>query len=234
MGLYINHNNHEGIFENKERLSAPNQGFFIRNHVEEMIQAQQKVNATMGKAMDNLNLYQKQQEGKQQAYFIDMQHHLQELLKMNSRQEQVEGHVMKQLLDLEERNEKLSNILIDSGYREKEKIEQMYVSQQELLGQLQGYESEVQRLIGKIDEQRELHQQLAEKVNKQEGSQAKVLDRLENQEALTEKLLRQFDHFRSALFERTTFLAEKIEDSTKITTAYMTKLLSRKEEPTRL
>ncbi|MFA1819257.1 hypothetical protein ACDX78_03455 [Virgibacillus oceani] len=234
MGLYINHNNNEGIFGNKEDLSAPNQGFFMRNHVEEMIQAQQRVNVSMEKAIGNLSVYQKQQDGKQQAHWLEMQHYLQELVKVNRRQEQVEGRVMKQLQNLEEKNEKLTMAVNESGAYEKEKVDQMYASQQALLSQLKGYESEVKKLIGKIDEQAAMHQQLAEKVNGQERSQEEVLGRLENQEALTAKMLRQFDHFRSALFERTTFLAEKIEDSAEITSAYMTKLMSRKEQPTTL
>jgi hypothetical protein len=234
MGLYINHNNHEGIFKNKEDISAPNQGFFIRNHVEEMILAQQKVNASLEKAVANMSAYQKQQDGRQQGKWKEMQEHLQELLAMNTRHEQVEGRVMKQLLLLEEKNEKLSGVLEKNGSDEKEKMDQVYASQQELLSQLAGYGTEVKQLIGKIDEQAELHQQLSKKVSEQENSRVEVMNRLENQEALTEKMLRQFEHFRSSLFERTAFLAEKIEESAKITSVYMTKLITGKDQPTTL
>ena len=234
MGLYINHNSHQGIFKNKEDISAPNQGFFIRNHMEEMIKAQEKVNASMEKAIANMNSYQKQQDGIQQGKWLEMQEHLQRLLDMNTKHEQVEGHVMKQLLMLDEKNELLSNMIKENTSDENNKMKQMHASQQEILSKLKGYETEAQRLIGKIDEQALLHQQLAKRVSEQENSQGEMLDRMENQEALTQKMLRQFDHFRSSLFERTAFLAEKIEESAKFTSAYMTKLLSGKDQSSEL
>jgi DNA repair exonuclease SbcCD ATPase subunit len=234
MGLYINHNNHEGIFENKEDIAAFNQRFFMKNHVEEMIQSQQKVNVSMEKAIRDIGLYQKQQEGKQQEHWMEMQQHFQQLLMMNTKYEEMEGRVMEKLLLLEEKNEQLSDMVKKSDSSEKEKMEGMYAFQQKLLSQIEGYETEVQQLIGKIDKQTDLYRQLTEKVDEQENTREEVLDRLDNQEALTEKLLRQFEHFRSALFERTSFLAEKIEESAKITSVYMTKLLPGKDRSTTL
>lgn len=234
MGLYINHTNHDGIFKNKADIYAPNQGFFKRDFMEEMIQAQQKVNASMEKAIANLSMYQKHQDGKHQGNWMKVEKRLQELLNMHSQHEQVEVRVIKQLQKLEEENEKLAKMMKNSHFQEKEKMEHVYSSQQKLLSQLTGYETEVRKLIGKIEAQEELHQQLAGKVEEQEKRGTEALSRLENQEALTEKLLRQFDHFRAALFERTSFLAEKIEESAKFTSAYMTKIVKGKEESTTL
>ncbi|GAB3798360.1 hypothetical protein [Virgibacillus kimchii] len=263
MGLYINHNNHAGIFKNKGDIKAPNQGFFIKNHVAEMIQAQDKVNALMKKTIADLSKYQKMQTGEQQKKWIEVQGDLQNLLKMNARHEQVESYVMEQLILLEEKNKSLAEMLEQKASSGNKKVEEMYASHQQLLGKLTDYETEFKRLIGRIDRQAEMHEQLigkmneqadlqeqlqgrvndqaevqqelSEKVNKQENTQGVVLNRLENQEALTEKMLRQMDQFRSALFERTAFLAEKIEESIKFTSTYMGKMLpGSKDESTKI
>src|SRR5699024_12866080 len=58
-----------------------------------------------------------------------------------------------------------------------------------------------------------------------------MLDRLENQEALMEKFHRQISEFRSILFERSSFLAEKIEDSYNLTSSYFYQLVSGSDTP---
>ncbi|MDQ6597448.1 hypothetical protein E2K98_06635 [Bacillus salipaludis] len=58
-----------------------------------------------------------------------------------------------------------------------------------------------------------------------------VLTRLDRQEALTEKILRQINHIRSILFERTNYLATKIEDGYKVTSTYVYKLMTGSEQP---
>jgi len=83
------------------------------------------------------------------------------------------------------------------------------------------------------------HQQVIlealEKVNietKQEEFQTGVLNRLDTQEALTEKISRQLNHIRSIIFERTDYIATKLEDSYKKTSAYVYKLMNGTEHPT--
>jgi hypothetical protein len=49
---------------------------------------------------------------------------------------------------------------------------------------------------------------------------------LENQEALTEKLMRKVDNFRSILYERTHFLADKIEEGYNATSSYIHEMVS--------
>ncbi|MBI0577134.1 hypothetical protein IEC97_07155 [Neobacillus cucumis] len=58
-----------------------------------------------------------------------------------------------------------------------------------------------------------------------------VLTRLDRQEALTEKILRQINHIRSILFERTNYLATKIEDGYKVTSTYVYKLMTGSDQP---
>lgn len=86
-------------------------------------------------------------------------------------------------------------------------------------------------IIHLLKTQEELQKQLSEKISKQEEFQTGVLNRLDQQEALTEKIFRQINHIRSILFERTNYLAEKIDEGYKITSSYVYNLMTGTDQP---
>jgi predicted nucleic acid-binding Zn ribbon protein len=86
-------------------------------------------------------------------------------------------------------------------------------------------------IINLLKTQEELQKQLSEKISKQEEFQTGVLNRLDQQEALTEKIFRQINHIRSILFERTNYLAEKIDEGYKITSSYVYNLMTGSDQP---
>lgn len=86
-------------------------------------------------------------------------------------------------------------------------------------------------IIHLLKTQEELQKQLSEKISKQEEFQTGVLNRLDQQEALTEKISRQLNHIRSILFERTNYLAEKIDEGYKITSSYVYNLMTGSDQP---
>ncbi|MEC1524762.1 hypothetical protein P9D43_22410 [Neobacillus niacini] len=86
-------------------------------------------------------------------------------------------------------------------------------------------------IIHLLKTQEELQKQLSEKISKQEDFQKGVLTRLDQQEALTEKISRQLNHIRSILFERTNYLAEKIDEGYKITSSYVYNLMTGSDQP---
>lgn len=82
-----------------------------------------------------------------------------------------------------------------------------------------------------ISAQMELQKQLSEKFSNQEEFQVGVLNRLDQQEALTEKISRQLNHIRSILFERTNYLAQKMEEGYKLTSSYVYNLMTGSDQP---
>jgi hypothetical protein len=86
-------------------------------------------------------------------------------------------------------------------------------------------------IVHLLKTQEELQKQLSEKISKQEEFQTGVLNRLDQQEALTEKIFRQLNHIRSILFERTNYLAEKIDEGYKITSSYVYNLMTGSDQP---
>ncbi|WP_342430362.1 hypothetical protein [Neobacillus sp. FSL H8-0543] len=88
-----------------------------------------------------------------------------------------------------------------------------------------------EQLATKINEQVELQKQFSQEFTKQEEFQTEVLSRLDKQEALTEKIYRQINHIRSILFERTNYLAEKMDEGYKITSSYVYNLMTGNDQP---
>jgi len=76
-----------------------------------------------------------------------------------------------------------------------------------------------------------LQQKMATEIAKQESLQHSVVNRLENQEALAEKMLRQMENLRSILYERTNYLAEKIEKGYASTSSYIYKMMKTNKDP---
>lgn len=116
-----------------------------------------------------------------------------------------------------------------------EKLEDKQIKQKEVesdvIESLERYEGKNEELIMKMDQQMELQQKMATQIAEQENFQDEVVSRLENQEAISEKMLRQIDNFRSILYERTNYLAEKIEKGYTSTSSYIYKMMSSNKEP---
>ncbi|MEH7076595.1 hypothetical protein [Neobacillus drentensis] len=108
-----------------------------------------------------------------------------------------------------------------------------YVGEQlvDLRKRLDSNEDTNHQLIVQMNEQLELQKEFAETLTKQEEFQAGVLQRLDTQEALIDKITRQINHIRSILFERTNYLAAKIDEGYKITSSYVYKLMTGSDQP---
>ena len=81
-------------------------------------------------------------------------------------------------------------------------------------------------LASKVEQQMEFQRDMVKQLSNQESFQEDFATRLENQEALMEKLSRKVDNFRSILYERTHFLADKIEEGYNSTSSYIHELVS--------
>ncbi|APC49995.1 hypothetical protein BME96_18100 [Virgibacillus halodenitrificans] len=233
MGLYINHR-HGDIYKNNEGIQAPNQEVFIKNHVAEMIEEQQRVNKSLSTSFYELkNLYE-QQSNKQTHQWKDITTQLNQLKQLNDTHDKLENDVIKVLQKLEG-NQLSIQKLIEENYLSKETYDQQLneitSGYQDIADKLERHREVNEKLTSKVEQQTEWQKEIGEKVKEHEVSQEKVLERMENQEAITEKITRQMDHFRSILFERTNYLAEKVEEGYHLTTSYVAKLMSDPERP---
>lgn len=128
----------------------------------------------------------------------------------------------------------LSELGLQSQHQEVIQINQWHnVADQlkDLKARLERYEDANHQLVLQMNEQFELQKVVAKKMMKQEEFQGGVLQRLDTQEALMDKISRQIQHIRSILFERTNYLATKIDDGYNITSSYVYRLMTGSEQP---
>ncbi|MFK9090600.1 hypothetical protein [Bacillus salipaludis] len=140
--------------------------------------------------------------------------------------------------DQQKANEALKHALAELAMRYSEQEEskvhqwnQIDTQLKDLRNRLEENEEANHQLALQMNEQLELQKTAAEKMEKQEDLQGSVLKRLDNQDAILDKLARQVNHLRSILFERTNYLATKIEDGYKVTSSYVYKLMTGSEKP---
>jgi len=234
MGLYINSDKHPDVFINKGQIIETNQRVFIGNHLSELLDEQQKANETLQQSFDQLKGLMEEQSKQQASQWKNFGNRLYELKKGNLQQKKAESHVMEWLKKLDDKNAKLQVTLENEQVIKQEFLEtvtNLSQSNQEVALRLDKVGLLNEQLELKVNEQLDLQKQISQQISKQDETQREVLDRLENQEALTEKILRQIDHFRSVLFERTNYLAEKIESGYNFTSSYFTKLVTGNEKP---
>ncbi|WP_394239555.1 hypothetical protein [Niallia oryzisoli] len=232
MGLFINHHdNHPSIYKNNDSPKEPNQEMVRCNSISVMLQEQQKVNRELRKSIEEM----KPRYNKLQRTMMTQSNHIKkqihDLKRSYYHHEDFEHEMIQSLQALNEKNGYLQES-IDSGsqmnHSIREQMNSVLESDQEMAARLEKNEAAIQQLSLKVNEQLTLHK---ETTVKQEDFQRDVLKRLDKQEALTEKISRQLNHIRSIIFERTNYIASKLENGYKLTSSYVYKLMNGSEQP---
>lgn len=234
MGVFMNQNDHPNIYKNNQTIHTSNQKIVHHNALTELMNEQQKATMALIQAIAELNMRYEQLEEKQSIQWNQFQNQMNDLT-VNSRQrEAVEGQLMQHLHILEEKSVSLQSLLEQESQVKQSLLEQvdcLRESNREIASRLEKHEATNEQLSLQLNEQLELQKEVADTLANQEEVQAGVLKRLDNQEALTEKISRQLNHIRSILFERTNYLATKLEDGYKLTSSYVYKFMTGSDQP---
>ena len=234
MGLFINKNEHPDVFKTNHQLKEPNQVYSRRDFLTDLMNEQEKANKSLKQALNNLHVRTIHQEEAQDIHWKKVDDQLNDLKNSNLQQKDMEDQMMKSLLSIHEKNAQLEAILEKESVSRSsltDQVSQLNKSYQEIASRLERSEETNQKLALKMQEQLELQKETAEKITKQEEFHGGVLERLDTQEALLDKIARQVNHIRSILFERTNYLAEKIDDGYKLTSSYVYKLMTGSDQP---
>ena len=234
MALFINDEQHPDVFKSNEIIYAPNQRLFQRDYLSELMEEQQKANDLLQYSLRKLenSFVQQEQALTHQSKKIGNQSY--KIDELNFQHEEFENQIVNWMKKLEAENRNQQVVLADSLLVEREftdKINAVSQSNQEIVNELGKHGLIHETLSLKMDEQSSLQKKIFIQLSQQDNNQNEMIKRLESQEALTEKMLRQIDHFRSILFERTHYLAEKIENGYNVTSSYIYKLMKSSELP---
>lgn len=234
MGIFINAGVHPDVFMNKGEIEEPNQGYFKLDYFSELVKQQGRVNKSLIRSTHALNSLYKQQENTQASQWEEIGSQLHELKESNLQYEKFKGQAMERLTMLDNNNIKLQRIMENDDLLKQEiinQVDEINKSNKDILTELNKRELDNKQLAMQINELHDLQKHVSSQITKQDNSQDEVLGRLEKQEALMEKTLRQINHFRSVLYERTNYLAERIEDSYNLTSSYVYNLLTGSDQP---
>ncbi|MBU5466126.1 hypothetical protein KQI49_04680 [Virgibacillus sp. MSJ-26] len=234
MALFINTGEHPGVFESEIDIVGKNQSFYRKDHVSELVKEQRQVNETLLKSLRKLTLLQSQQSTEQQQQRKETEQQLEELNNQNRKQKLFEKTILDSLNDLVARHDEIETTFKQEGLAKQEIFEQLSIlseSNQDTIDYLGQYESFNGKLSDQLNYMLQLQTNVERRIGEQDDEQYRLNERLENQEALTEKTIRQLDHLRASLFERTNYLVEKVEESFQLTSSYIYELLKGSNQP---
>ncbi|WP_428909562.1 hypothetical protein [Niallia sp. Krafla_26] len=230
MSLYIN-NQHSNVYKNKNQIGTNNQTYIRHNVLKDLLDEQKKANQELSHTLTQLQSQYKKQQKAQKARWNYIHHQLNE---SQQHQAKKDTEISQQLGNLNKKSADLQQTILQGTVKTESILEQIHhiqESNREISQRLEKTEGESKRISRKLEEQQELQKGVIEKLGGQEEFQSDVLKRLDSQEALTEKILRQINHIRSILFERTNYLATKIEDGYQLTSTYVYQLMTGTDQP---
>ena len=165
--------------------------------------------------MDELKSRNEQQEITQKNQWKQIKYKMKDLKANHLSRLEFESQLVHRLETLDEKNSHLQERVESESPVTKsilEEMNRMSHSHREMAERLKENETSNQVLSAQLNEQMNLQKEITEKLSIHEENQVDVLNRLDQQEALTEKIYRQLNHIRSIIFERTNYLATKLED----------------------
>ncbi|MEH7119868.1 hypothetical protein V7128_20965 [Neobacillus vireti] len=234
MGLFINKQVHPNLFKNNSQLAESNQTISRQDFLTELMKDQQQTTTALNQALAELQLRYQQQTAAQNTQWKQVDYQLSDLKNNTLRQQKFENEMVTNLHSLHEKHVQIEAIVEKETLERKtltEQISQISKTCDSIADRLDKNEETQLQLVEQMQEQLDMQKQAAEKLTKQEEIHGGMLERLDSQDALLDKLARQVNHIRSILFERTNYLAGKIEDGYKLTSSYVYKLMTGSDQP---
>lgn len=230
----MNITGHPDVFKNNEGVLGHNQEHFKIDPMLEWMKEQQEAHTSLNRQLGTLEALIKQQKNVQSNQWQTVRARLNILLDNDVQQEQFSDEVIQSLAKLEVENKRLHSELANEHVANIEmmaEVQSMSEANQEIAHRLEGIAFVSKELTTQLNEQLTHQEKLSEQLTNQEDAQQEILSRLDTQEGLTEKIVRQMDYFRSILYERTNYIAEKVDDGYQLTSSYIARLLSNTELP---
>lgn len=240
MGLFMNDQQHPGLFKNSGRLVDNNQEEYRSDYFSEVIREQQTANQLIQRTIQALKNAQNRSNQRQIQDWKTVDKQLGELKELHSQHEQIEKQVMDWLQKLEARHTELHvtvtdeqlgiqniidqiNTIRQSQVALEQQLQQITGTNDDVVNQLQQMGKTNEQLVEKLNAQHTIQQTIVNQISNIEASQTELAHRVDSQEGLMDKGLRQLDHLRSILYERTHYLEDKIEKVSDFFTKIYTK-----------
>ncbi|WP_042143238.1 hypothetical protein [Paucisalibacillus sp. EB02] len=234
MSLFINTNSHPNLFKNNDSIEGPNQSYFKSDYLKELLAEQYRVNDVFQKSMKSLRISFQKQRYNEGNRWRNVVQDINLIKEKNKHHEEFEKQTREWITMLERNSQELHRIAHENSTVNQDILKEIYrihQSNEDIMQQLMKLDTTNEQFSNKIGEMADKQQIMADQVSSQHEKQDRVMDQLENQEALMEKSNLQLSNLRSIIFERTGYIADKIEESYKLTSSVLYKFLTGTDKP---
>ncbi|WNS73494.1 hypothetical protein RRV45_11200 [Bacillus sp. DTU_2020_1000418_1_SI_GHA_SEK_038] len=237
MGLYTNSQIVPNLYNKKPQIdNQSNQDSYRLNYLQEILNEQKLVNNQLTDTYEKMDVQISESlKGVHHNIERTSSKHNKDLVRLMDRLEKQEKVII-QFLEAIKAQEAANQIIIERLDELEgrnaiilENMEKESLINQAVLDQVSFQHASTEALIGKIDQFQSFSYDLTNQLNKQEAIYDElsrklevhevfhktVMERLDGQEAVVQKISRQIENLRSTLYERASFLSEKIETSFK-------------------
>ena len=235
MGLFFNRKNHTDIYKG-DSSDEKNQAIYRSDSVSEAMLEQKKAFELMNVKYSEMEKQLQKQRTIQSDRWKMAGIRFEEILDYQSQQRQFEEEAIETLENLDRKHIELQKLLKDKQKMNEELVEQINLMSQsntEIAERLDKFDADQEKLLAKMDEQIEKQDQFSLSLEEQKTTQAEIVGRIEQQEGLMEKMMRQLDFLRTIIFERSHFIAEKIDKSYQLTTSYISNVRGKSNSETK-
>lgn len=230
----MNTQTHPNLFKNNNQIEEPNQSYYKSDYVKELLAEQEERNNSFQKAMRDIRRSFQSHWLLEEKRWGEVSEELKTLKEKDKQHQVFEKQTREWIMMLERNSQELHRIVEKNSTINEDilkEINRIHQSNEAMIDQLAKFYEANQQFTHKMDVISEQQQVMAEQVTKQQDKQDKVIGQLENQEALMEKSYRQLSTLRSILFERTSFVVEKIEESYQLTSSVLYQYLTGNDKP---
>lgn len=232
MSLFMNMVEHPEIFMNTEDIPTRNQRHYQYDSFAELMKTQEKVNISLKNSFQLLEKIHLEHQHLQTNKWEEISEELSKLAIHERKSNQFHVQVINRLNELDAQHKRVESMLNNETTLKEEfkkEMNRMIASHEIFITEkLNQFHKSHENLSNELTHLHKWQRTASEKVIE---AQLDMNDRLERQEALMEKVTRQLTLLRSILYERTHDLAEKIEESYELTSAYLYQLLTGSMEP---
>lgn len=226
MGLFFNKKNHSDLYKG-DNIAERNQANYRTDSLSEAMKEQKKSFDMMNDKYSDMEKQLQKQRRIQSDRWRTTGIRFDEILDHQSQHRQFEQEAIETLERLDQKHKELQRMLENKRKMNEELVEQINMLNQsnaEIAERLDKFDADQEKLLTKMDAQIEKQDQFSLAMDEQKTAQAEMAERIEQHEGLIEKMMRQMDFLRSVIFERSHFIAEKIDKSYQLTTTYISNL----------
>ncbi|MCM3638080.1 hypothetical protein M3152_10105 [Sporosarcina luteola] len=226
MGLFFNKKSHSDLYKG-DSIAERNQSIYRTDSISESIIEQKKSFDMMNEKYTEMEKQLQKQRRIQSDRWRMTGIRFEEILDHQSQQRQFEQEAIGTLERLDQKHKELQKMLESKRKMNEELVEQINMlnhSNAEIAERLEKFDIDQEKLLTKMNAQLEKQDQFSLSLEEQKTVQTQMVERMEQHEGVIDKMIRQVDFLRSVIFERSHFIAEKIDKSYQLTTTYMSNL----------